>query len=144
MRNSLVLLLFLSVTCTGKKATENTSMKEDVKFEQYLVEGQTLYQAHCANCHQLNGEGLGKLYPPLAKSDYLINNFEASICLMKNGMSGELVVNNISYNQPMPGVSALTNLEVAEIATYIYNSWGNNKGQIETKKVEEILKNCNL
>jgi cytochrome c551 len=142
MKNSFFVLLLFACACTGKKTADEINLKQGVKFEQYLVEGQLLYQQHCSNCHQTNGLGLGRLYPPLAKSDFLMSNLEAVICLMKNGISGVLVVNGIEYNQAMPGVISLTNLEIAEIATYVYNSWGNEKGPIATDKVEMILKGC--
>jgi mono/diheme cytochrome c family protein len=71
------------------------------------------------------------------------NNFEAVICLMKYGMEGELIVNGVQYNKAMPGVPSLTDLEVAEIATYIYNSWDNSRGLVEVKDVGQILNTCN-
>ncbi len=146
MKTSLnITLLLFAVTvlfaCTGKKSGEQ-GMKQNVKFEQYMVEGQLLYQQHCTNCHQATGQGLRRLYPPLANSDFMLNNMEAVICLIKNGISGKIIVNGVEYNQAMPGVSRLTNLEIAEIATYIYNSWGNTAGQITTEKVEAVLKTC--
>ena len=67
---------------------------------------------------------------------------EEVICLIKNGISGEIIVNGQSYNQPMPGVASLTDLEIAEIATYIYNSWGHDKGIIELKLVTKTLVEC--
>jgi mono/diheme cytochrome c family protein len=68
---------------------------------------------------------------------------EDVVCLIKNGKTGELIVNGKSYNQAMPGVSALTDLEIAEIATYIYNTWSNNTGKIiEVTSVSQILLKC--
>jgi len=116
--------------------------KEEVKLKQYIVEGQQLYQTHCSNCHQINGNGLGKVYPPLNPSDYMENNLEKVLCIMRNGMKEEILVNGEVYNQLMPGVSSLTDLEVAEIATYIYNSWGNEKGLIGVNEVNVIMKAC--
>ena len=114
----------------------------DPKFQQYLAEGEQLYIKNCSNCHQRNGKGLGLVYPPLAPSDFLDKNVAAVICLMKNGQTGEMTVNGSSYNQPMPGIPSLTELEIAEIATYIYNSWGHEKGIIEVKQVSQSLKSC--
>lgn len=136
------MVCILIAACTGKKSGESTSASENVKFEQYLVEGQQLYQIHCANCHQMNGEGLAKLYPPLAKSDYLMGDIDRAICIQKNGQQGEIVVNGIDFNQPMPGIGTLTNLEIAEITTYITNSWGNEHGMVSIKEVESALKSC--
>ena len=70
-------------------------------------------------------------------------NFDDVICLMRNGIEGKIVVNGISFNQPMPPKPSLTDIELAEIATYIYNSWDHNKGIIETKEVAGILETCN-
>jgi cytochrome c551 len=115
---------------------------DSVKFKQYYVEGERLYGVHCSNCHQRTGEGLGLIYPPLHESDYMIENQEEVICLIKTGKSGELIVNGKSFNQPMPGIPTLTDLEIAEIATYIYNTWSHDKGLIDVSYVSRALDQC--
>jgi len=130
-------------SCTNKNTSEQSLTKaEQIRYEQYFVEGQQLYNQHCSNCHQANGEGVGKLFPPIKSSDFMEKNFDQVICLMRNGISGEIVVNGMQYNQPMPGVSELTALEIAEIATYIYNSWDHNRGYIDVKSVNKVLQAC--
>ncbi|NOT74638.1 MAG: cytochrome c [Cyclobacteriaceae bacterium] len=114
----------------------------DSKFKQYFVEGEQLYLNNCSNCHHKDGKGLGLVYPPLSPSDYMDKNFDEVLCMMKNGKTGEMIVNGKSYHQPMPGVTELTELEIAEIATYIYNSWGHEKGMIEIKQVTNALQAC--
>jgi mono/diheme cytochrome c family protein len=69
-------------------------------------------------------------------------NFGEVICMMKKGRNGEMIVNGSMYNKPMPGVPMLTELEIAEIATYIYNSWGHEKGIIEIREVNKLLQPC--
>src|SRR3954468_18767108 len=64
------------------------SCNTDPKFQQYFVEGEQLYQAHCSNCHQKDGKGLKLVYPPLAQSDYMEENPEKVLCLMKQGIQG--------------------------------------------------------
>lgn len=126
-------------------ASCNPSKKpgRSVKFQQYFVEGEQLYTLHCSNCHQKSGKGLGLLYPPLDESDYMQENLSEVICLIKNGSSGELVVNGKKYNQAMPGIPTLTDLEIAEIATFIYNSWTHDQGIIEVQQVTKMLQECN-
>jgi cytochrome c551 len=131
-------LTIISLSCTNVK-TDNSS---STKFEQYYIQGEQLYLQHCSNCHQSNGKGLGLVYPPLDTSDYMDKNFNDVICLLKHGKQGELIVNGKSYIQPMPGIPSLTDLEIAEIATYIYNTWSHQKGIIEVKDVSTILANC--
>ncbi|NOS55139.1 MAG: c-type cytochrome [Cyclobacteriaceae bacterium] len=114
----------------------------DTKFQQYYVQGEQLYLKNCSNCHQKEGGGLGRLYPPLDKSDYMDQHLEEVICAMKNGMEGELLVNGKRYNKEMKGIPSLTELEIAEIATYIYNSWEHQRGIVEISTIENALKKC--
>lgn len=135
-----LILYFILSACSTKQ--ESTSHALSTKLEQYYVQGEQLYIKNCSNCHQLNGTGLGLLYPPLNNSDYLQNNFEEVICILKKGKEGEILVNGKSFNKAMPGIPSLTDLEVAEIATYVYNSWNNSKGLIEVSDVSRILSQC--
>lgn len=112
------------------------------KFKQYYVHGEQLYTKHCSNCHQPDGSGLGRVYPPLDTSDYMEKNFSDVLCLMRHGKTGEVIVNGESFNQAMPGVSSLTDLEIAEIATYIYNTWSHDRGIVEVKDVSRIVATC--
>jgi len=122
------------ISCT----TKNT------KYQQYYAQGQVLYEKNCSNCHQKNGKGLGLLYPPLASSDYFEKNINTSLCLMKYGKQGEIIVNGKIFNKPMPGVPSLTELEIAEIATYINNSWGGQNGIVEISQVTSALNECGI
>lgn len=69
-------------------------------------------------------------------------HLEDVICLMKNGIEGELLVNGRKYNKEMKGIPSLTELEIAEIATYIYNSWGRQRGLIDIQTVAKALEKC--
>ena len=124
---------FMLVTC-GKNSSP--------KFKQYYVQGERLYAQHCSNCHQFDGSGLGRVYPPLDTSDYMQGNFEQVICLIRYGKSGSLIVNGKEYNQPMKGISSLSDLEIAQIATYIYNTWSHETGLVEVKDVSRLLNDC--
>lgn len=137
-----ILCLLVASSCVNKSGRDGLTFKESVKLDQYIVEGRDLYLQHCSNCHQKNGEGLGRLYPPLNKSDFLTDNQEQVMCLIKNGISGPIVVNGIEYNQPMPGLSELTALEIAEITTYIYNKWELKAGLFDVKFAEKALQAC--
>jgi mono/diheme cytochrome c family protein len=129
--SSITLLLIVS-SCSLK----------DPKFQQYYAQGQVLYEKHCSNCHQKDGKGLERVYPPLASSDFYMTNFEKSFCIMKYGIQGEIIVNGKGYNKAMPAIPSLTELEIAEITTYISNSWGHERGLIDVAKASEIMSKC--
>ena len=112
------------------------------KFTQYYVQGEKLYVKHCGNCHQTNGTGLARIYPPLDTSDYMDKNFPEVLCLIRHGKSGQITVNGLQFNQPMAGITVLSDLEIAEIATYIFNTWTHERGIVEVKQATEILNNC--
>jgi cytochrome c551 len=126
-------LMFLNHSC-GKHNSP--------KFTQYYNQGEKLYLKHCSNCHQRDGSGLGRVYPPLNESDFMDNNFEHTLCLIRYGTSGELMVNGVQFNHPMPGIPQLSDLEIAEVATYIYNTWEHEHGMVEVKDASEILDAC--
>ena len=126
----------------GGRAENNKPVDSSPKFTQYYNQGEQLYQKYCSNCHQKDGTGLGRVYPPLNVSDYMDGHFNDVICLMRYGKKGELTVNNVKFHQPMPGIPALTDLEIAEIATYIYNTWTHQRGIVEVKEASRILNAC--
>ena len=101
------------------EATQDLDRAEKVRYEQYMVQGEQLYRTHCSNCHQAEGTGLGRLIPPLAQSDYMLADIDRTLCLIKNGLQGEITVNGEAYQQPMPANEALRDLEIAQ-DSYVY------------------------
>jgi cytochrome c551 len=136
----LFFLTFMAAGCVSRN--ESSRPETSVKFDQYFVQGEQLYVKNCSNCHQKNGTGLGLIYPPISGSDYLLQNRNEVLCLLRNGKSGELIVNGKSFNKEMPAMPLLSDLEIAEIATYIYNSWGHEEGLIEVSEVSAVLAQC--
>ncbi|WP_339716587.1 cytochrome c [Cyclobacterium amurskyense] len=136
---SLLLILFTSCQSTDSNSQNGIDKINDLKTKQYAIQGQQLYLQHCSNCHQEDGTGLNRLIPPLSKADYMITDVGRSLYIIRNGLKGSIMVNDIEYNQPMPGNSNLTPLEIAQISTYIYNVWGNEHGLITTEEVNKAL-----
>ena len=102
--------------------------KEEILYQQYVVEGRTLYEQNCANCHQSNGQGLRDLYPPLAKTDLWIRvSKQQMVCLIKQGQRGEIKVNGKAYAGYMPANPKLEAIDIAELVTFMQESWGNKK-----------------
>ncbi|WP_461129617.1 c-type cytochrome [Spirosoma aerophilum] len=114
---------------------------EEIKRQRYITEGIFLFKNNCANCHQAKGQGVASLYPPIAGSDYLVNK-KSVICLIRNGQQGPIVVNGKPYNRPMPAQPQLSDLEVAELTTYIYNEWGGETKVTDVKEVTPVLNTC--
>ncbi len=102
-----------------------------------IASGKLIYTKTCFACHQANGEGIASAFPPLAKSDYLNADVKRAIDIVLNGKTGEITVNGDKYNSVMTK-QTLTNDEVADVLTYVYNSWGNNKTNVTVNQVNQV------
>ena len=139
----LVALLTLIVcTITLSIIVSSCQSKAEIEFQQYYVQGEILYNTHCSNCHQKDGTGLALLYPPLNKSDFMVNKFPEVICMIRDGKTTPIVVNGQTYEQPMPGVPSLTDIDVAKVATYIYNKWELKRGKVKVEEVRMATDSC--
>jgi len=138
-----ILLAFFSCESEQKASKyDHLDQRTKIRLRQYMVEGKRLYSLHCANCHQPDGQGLARLYPPLKNSDYLQQNKKEAICGIRYGQKGEIVVNGVMFNQEMPGIPGITDLEIAEIATYVYTEFADSVMIFTLNEVNEIMKNC--
>jgi nitrite reductase (NO-forming) len=107
--------------------------------EQQIEAGRVLYNGTCSVCHQSNGEGLAGVFPPLAESDYLMDKpIEHTIEIVLNGLSGPIKVNGTEYNSVMPPMSQLNNDEIADILTYVLNTWGNSDGVVKASQIADV------
>lgn len=104
------------------------SQKFDLKAS--IERGKEVYNTQCVTCHMDKGEGIEGVFPPVAKSDYLMADKERSIRQILEGASGEMTVNGKTYNGEMPAID-LTDEQVSDVLNYVRNSWGN-KGQAVT------------
>ena len=129
----------LSVYCIGVFSFLSY-MQQEKPLKQSILDGEEIYKDFCLQCHLDNGKGVENAFPPLAKSDYLQNNIEASIRGVKYGLLGEITVNGKTYNGVMVN-QGLDEEEIADVMNYILNSWGNKaEGQITIAQVLEVQK----
>jgi nitrite reductase (NO-forming) len=117
--------------------TESQDAPKAKTKEEKIAIGERVYNTNCAACHMKEGQGVPKVFPPLAKSDYLNSDKQRAIKILLNGLSGEITVNGEKYNNVMPHLE-LSDDDVANVLTYVYNKWGNNGFEVA---LEEVKKN---
>ena len=81
------------------------SMKDQDKvLKESMALGKAVYTGvgMCMTCHMAEGEGMAGIFPPLAKSDYLMDDLDRSIKSLIEGLQGEIEVNGTKYNAAMP------------------------------------------
>lgn len=112
-----------------------------VRKRQFVVQGERLYLENCSNCHQPDGSGLALLYPPLNDPE-IVNQPQRIACAIRNGVAGEKQIAGKKFNQPMSAIDNLTDLEIAEIITFLTTTWGQGHQTTEAKTVQELIDNC--
>lgn len=115
------------------------SFKQKFDLKASIARGKEVYTAQCLSCHQEQGEGIEDVFPPLAKSDYLMADKTRSIKQTLHGVSGEIKVNGKTYNGEMSGFD-LTDEEVSDVLNYIRNSWGNKGPAVTPQEVAAARK----
>jgi mono/diheme cytochrome c family protein len=91
------------------------------------VDGKEVYARQCTSCHQAEGAGLPRTFPPLAGNPdvYLDRLFPVYVVL--NGLEGPATINGEQYQGAMPPFDHLSDAEVAAVIGYIRNAWNNEK-----------------
>lgn len=140
---AIALVVFVGLLVASSCVPGAGSTQAQIAF----VKGAEVYQGHCANCHGAAGEGLGGLIPPIANADYIRTHTHQLPCIIRYGLDTAVVVNGKRYMQPMPGLDTLTASEIAQVATFIRNQWGNRAESnsfihITEDHVRQALKKC--
>ncbi|MCH2209606.1 MAG: c-type cytochrome, partial [Lentisphaerales bacterium] len=101
-------------------------------------------ESHCATCHQPFGEGLKGVYPPLARSKWVTADKDRLLKIILHGLYGKIKVRGVEYD-PAKGVppmtafkDLLTDKEVADVATFIRNNWGNKASIVTEEEVRKV------
>jgi mono/diheme cytochrome c family protein len=99
--------------------------------------GQHLFTSICAACHQPNGLGRPNVFPPLAGSDFLNADKSRAMQIVISGRQGEVIVNGLKYNNNMPAFP-LSDSDIANVLTYVYNSFGNAGLEVNPEEVKAV------
>ncbi len=120
-------LFLLSIFATILSCTSSSSDQ--------VLSGKEIYNKNCSACHQMDGKGVGTVFPPLVNSDYLMEDPNRAIHNILYGLSGEITVNNQKYNGLMTPIR-MSDAEIIEVVNYVLKDF-NNSDQTITK--EDIL-----
>jgi nitrite reductase (NO-forming) len=104
---------------------------ERIKF------GERVFNANCTACHQTTGLGVPGVFPPLAGSDFLNADKTRSIGVVANGLEGPISVNGKTFANVMPRLG-LSDEDIANVLTFVYDSWGNSKQHVTPQEVKAV------
>jgi len=126
-----------------KEAVEKNPQIKKIGKELQVERGKRVYMQNCSMCHQPEGQGLAGVFPPLAKSDFLMADTERAIRTVLHGRSGPITVNGQKFDGAMPPQTLLTDDQVADVLTFIQNSWGSTGDAVSPVKVKTVREQKN-
>lgn len=116
--------------CAAKKSPYRLSMDS----------GKNVYTLHCMSCHQPDGVGIPNVNPPL-NSKQVTGDKNKLINIVIKGSAAHAEINGIAYNNVMPPNSGLNDQEIADVLTYIRNSFGNKTSAVKASEVKSASSN---
>jgi mono/diheme cytochrome c family protein len=91
-----------------------------------MATGAAIYTHACIACHEADGSGSPRVYPPLPGNANLQSANPSSILRIILDGAQTVTTPRAPNTGSMPAYSGkLSDQEIADVATYIRNSWGN-------------------
>ncbi|MGR5168522.1 cytochrome c oxidase subunit II [Vibrio astriarenae] len=110
------------------------ALTSELGMDELMAQGESVYAARCAVCHQANGEGVTGAFPAIKGSAIAMGNLDAHIDIIVNGRTGTAM--QAFANQ-------LTEQEIAAVITYQRNAWGNDTGDtVQASDINQFKENA--
>ena len=109
---------------------------QDIKAS--MEKGKTIYENTCLACHQINGSGVPGMNPPLKNTKWVLGDKKTLINIVLNGLNEEIEVNGEVYANVMPAFNSLSDEEIADVLTYVRNSFGNKASAVKADEVKKV------
>jgi glucose/arabinose dehydrogenase/mono/diheme cytochrome c family protein len=100
--------------------------------------GSEIYFSYCSSCHQMDGEGDGNRFPPLVQSEWVTGDKEKLIRVILGGLEGPITIRGKAYNNSMPSHKFLSDDQIAQVLTYIRQTFNNNSDSITSEQVKSV------
>jgi mono/diheme cytochrome c family protein len=99
--------------------------------------GQQLYGRHCLSCHQADGGGVPNMQPAIAGGSWVQGDARALALFVMTGGFGSAERKESPVDNVMPAFRQLSDVELAQILTYIRAKFGNGASAVSTAQVAE-------
>lgn len=131
MGSCLLALAVLLMSQTQKPAQANP-----VKAS--IVRGKKVYAEQCLSCHQADGGGVPNMNPPLIKTKWILGDKTQLVQIVLKGMTTQTEIDGETYHNVMAAHDYLTDQQIADVLTYVRNSFGNKAKAVTMAEVKAI------
>lgn len=127
--------VFFLMICAGFKTV---GIRQGGATAVSVARGKEVYTQVCLSCHQVDGGGVPNMIPPLIKTKYVIGDKKQLINILLNGLQGDVEVNGDFYHNVMPPQSTLTDQQIADVLTFVRNSFTNKATAVKVTEVKAM------
>jgi mono/diheme cytochrome c family protein len=101
--------------------------------------GSKIYEQHCEQCHQRQGQGIAGAYPALANNRAILLNDPTNLvqAVLYGGYPAATQLNPRPYGMP-PYILELDDREIAAVLTHLRTQWGNQAAEVTPLQVNRI------
>ena len=98
---------------------------------QNVINGKKIYETRCLVCHQADGGGVPNMNAPLdAASNVVGKDIARLVRIIRYGYNERIALDGFYYSNAMTASPDLKDNEIADLLTYIRNSWSNKASAI--------------
>ena len=136
---SAIVLFVILISCNCLKAqVRHTSKSARARLALSIANGQVVYTQNCATCHPVDGHGVPNMNPPLIQTNYVLGDKTKLIQIVLNGFNEDVEINGNSYSNTMPSHDFLKDQQIADVLTYIRNSFTNKASAVSALMVKNL------
>jgi mono/diheme cytochrome c family protein len=135
---TLVLLIPLALYLLGQTKKKRVRESSLTALQTSMLRGKKVYTQYCMACHQVDGSGVPRLNPPLSKTSFVLGDKTRLIKIVLNGLDEEIEINGEYYSNTMPALNTLKDQEIADVLTYVRNSFQNKASAVTAAQVKAV------
>ncbi|MEO5650283.1 MAG: PQQ-dependent sugar dehydrogenase [Ginsengibacter sp.] len=102
--------------------------------------GNTIYTNYCASCHKKDGSGVAGTFPALRNNQYVTGEKRLLTKIVLKGSVALPIKNQYEKSEKMPAFNFLNDQQIADVLTYIRQTWGNHADSISNEEVKKTRK----
>lgn len=125
------------VKSAGKSIKAAGAQSKPTIDPRQMGNGKKVYDLYCQACHQADGNGVPRLNPPLSGTVYVNGSKTRLIDIVLKGLNTPLEINGEEYENPMAAHDFLTDQQIADVLTFVRNSFGNKSGPVTIAEVKK-------
>jgi mono/diheme cytochrome c family protein len=126
------------ISCVGLLLIFNLNLFAQKSFMNAMKNGKVIYEKNCLTCHQANGGGVPRMNPPLVNAAFVNGDKNKLIQWVLLGSTEKVPIDGKYYSNNMPAQATLKDKDIADVLTFIRNSFENKASQVTPSEVKSV------